>query len=68
MKEYKVNYKVDGKGSYATIVSAPNSSDARKVAMGKIQGQAGYKDKRISVTGHQEIRKDKWILLNIVQY
>ena len=59
MKEYKVNYKVDGKGSYATIVSAPNSSDARKVAMGKIQGQAGYKNKRISVTGHQEIRKDK---------
>lgn len=59
MKEYEVKYNVDGKGGYATIVSAPSSGDARKVALGKLQGQAGYRDKKISVVGYKEIRKNK---------
>ena len=56
MKTYNVRYSVDGKNGFSIIVSAPNSSSARHVALGEIQGQAGYVGRRISITGITEIR------------
>ena len=56
MKEYQVRYSVDGMGGYTIIVSAPNSYIARSVAMGEIEGQAGYMGKRIRINSVQEIR------------
>lgn len=49
-KKYEVKYCVDGKSGYSTMVSAPNSSTARRVAQGKVQGQAGYADKKIRIS------------------
>ena len=56
MKTYNVRYSVDGKGGFSVIVSAPNSGSARQVAMGEIQGQAGYVGRRITITAVSEIR------------
>lgn len=56
MKTYEVKYSVDGKSGYSTIVSAPNSSAARRIAMGEIQGNPGYMGKNIRISAAIEIR------------
>lgn len=56
MKNYSVKFTVNGKAGFCIMVSAPNSNMAKQVAMGEIQGQAGYAGKRIVVTSISEIR------------
>ncbi|MCI8404740.1 MAG: hypothetical protein HFE49_07530 [Clostridia bacterium] len=56
MKTFEVKYSVDGKSGFSTIVSAPNSATARKVALGKVQGQAGYIGKKVRISAAIEIR------------
>ena len=55
MKTYNVKYSVDGRSGFSIIVS-PSSSSARQIALGEIQGQAGYMGRRISITGIFEVR------------
>lgn len=49
-KKYEVQYRVDGKSGFSTMVSAPNSSTARRIAQGEVQGKAGYANKKISIS------------------
>lgn len=56
MKTFEVRYTVDGRTGYSVIVSAPNSNSARQVAMGKIQGEAGFIGKKIRISSVHEIR------------
>lgn len=48
MKTYYVEFKA-GNDRGSVYVEARNSSEARKVAMGQIMGQAGYIGKRINI-------------------
>ena len=56
MKNFEVKYSVDGKSGFSIIVSAPNSNTAKKVALGEIEGHAGYIGKKVRVSAVIEIR------------
>ena len=56
MKKFEVRFRVDGKDGGAIIVEAKDPGMARKVALGELQGRAGYAGKRISISGAREIK------------
>lgn len=49
MKNYEVRFSVNGKSGGSIIVTAPNAEAARRVALGELQGQAGYIGKKITI-------------------
>lgn len=56
MKTYEVIFKIDGKSGSSITINAPNSMVARRMAMGQLQGMAGYVGKRISISVVRELR------------
>ncbi len=51
MKHYEVRFNVNGRSCGSIMVQAPNSSTARRIALGELMGKAGYADKKITITG-----------------
>ncbi len=49
MKKFEVKYSVDGRYGYSIIVTAKDYNQARRIALGEIQGMAGYVGKRIHI-------------------
>lgn len=56
MKTFEVRFNVNGKSGGSQIVTARDSAQAKRVAMGELQGRPGYEGKRISITSVQEIK------------
>ena len=56
MKTFEIRFNVDGKSGGSIIIEAADSIQARRLALGQIQGQAGYYDKKITITAIKEIR------------
>lgn len=49
LSTYEVKFRVDGKTTSSIYVEAKDPGAANRVALGKIQGQAGYVGRRISI-------------------
>lgn len=49
MNTYEVRFTVNGKGGYSTTVQARDVMQARRIAMGEIQGQYGYLGAKICI-------------------
>lgn len=56
MKTFEVRFNVNGKSAGSQIVTARDSAQAKRVAMGDLQGRPGYEGKRISITSVHEIK------------
>ena len=56
MKQYEVRFRVDGRPGGSVIVEAKDSGQAKRIALGQIEGQPGYAGKRISIYSVMEIR------------
>lgn len=50
MNTYRVKFSVDGRAAGELYVEARDSFSAKRVALGELQGRAGYYGKRINVT------------------
>ena len=56
MKQYEVRFRVDGRTAGSVVVEAKDSVQAKRIALGEIQGRPGYEGKRITISGVSEIR------------
>ena len=50
MNTYRIKFSIDGRPGGEIYVDARDSFSAKRVALGELQGRAGYYGKRISVT------------------
>lgn len=51
MKKYEVRFSVDGKPCGSIPVEASSTGEAHRLALGELQGRAGYGDKKIKILG-----------------
>lgn len=56
MNKYLVRFSVDGRSGGEIIVEAPENGTAKRIALGDLQGRAGYENKKIRITGTHLMR------------
>lgn len=56
LKTFEVEFRADGKTTGSIMITARDSGQARRMALGEIGGMPGYAGKRISILRVHEIR------------
>lgn len=56
LKTFEAEFRADGKTTGSIMITARDSGQARRMALGEIGGMPGYAGKRISILRVHEIR------------